>query len=289
MNYILLSIGLIPDYIKFTINTILSVDKGAKVYLCTDTKVDYKQENLTVLDLKDVHSDKAEHFKDLQIYKNTIFESNPLWETSTLRIFYMESIKKYLNLDEFVHFDNDVLIYKPFEDIKGVVDRKSFNITKGSDKNFVFGYSYISDNSILSFLTDKIIEISHFGKMHDWKFNYFKPYNEMNFLGEIYKENINNFNPLPTLPYGNDYVFDPAGYGQYLDGTHLHPKKFYSPKYMNLNDYIGREINSKRIIIKFKNREPIVKWNNKTLSLVNLHVHSKRMDKFTPSAYESYI
>ena len=111
----------------------------------------------------------------------------------------------------------------------------------------------------------------------------------MNFLGEIYKENTNNFNPLPTLPYGNDYVFDPAGYGQYLDGTHSHPKKFYSPKYMNLNDYIGREINSKRITIKFKNREPIVKWNNKTLSLVNLHVHSKRMDKFTPSAYESYI
>ena len=42
MNYVLVSIGTIPDYIKKTINSILTVDKDAKIFFCSDQKIQLK-------------------------------------------------------------------------------------------------------------------------------------------------------------------------------------------------------------------------------------------------------
>ncbi len=42
MNYVLVSIGIIPSYISKTINSILSVDKDAKIYLGSDQKIDFE-------------------------------------------------------------------------------------------------------------------------------------------------------------------------------------------------------------------------------------------------------
>ena len=42
MNYVLVLINYKPDYLIHTINTILSVDKDAKIYLFSDKKIEYK-------------------------------------------------------------------------------------------------------------------------------------------------------------------------------------------------------------------------------------------------------
>ena len=96
MNYVLISLGTIPDYLKFTLNSILTVDKDATVFLCTDhnNKEDFK--NVKYIHPKTLENDKIQEFKSLGLYKNTIFESNPLWQTSLLRIFYLESLQQNL-------------------------------------------------------------------------------------------------------------------------------------------------------------------------------------------------
>ena len=48
---------------------------------------------------------------------NNMFE-NPLWLTSLERIFYIEYYLKDTNINEFVHFDNDVVLFESFEAIK---------------------------------------------------------------------------------------------------------------------------------------------------------------------------
>ena len=53
----------------------------------------------------------------LSIFKDTILESNPLWYTSFLRVFSLSYASKYFDIKKFVHFDNDVLIYKSFSKI----------------------------------------------------------------------------------------------------------------------------------------------------------------------------
>ena len=195
-------------------------------------------------------------------------------------------IKKYLGINSFIHFDNDVLIYKNFNQVKNSFDNSKFNITPASEKLCIFGYSYIHDLRPINLINQKIIETAEFGIKHNWQFNYGKPLNEMSFIGTIQKDYPELFNLLPIFPYDTKYPFDPAGYGQFLDGTFCSPKKFYSGVYANINEYIGREIISKRIKVRFKNNKPQVIWKNQSFELVNLHIHSKRMNKFLPTNYK---
>ena len=289
MNYVLVSVGKIPEYIKFTLNSILSVDKDANIILCSDQKNIENFKNIKIIDIRSLNNNKVEEFKSLNLYKNTIFESNPLWETSALRVFYLESLKLNLDLEDIVHFDNDVLIYKPFEELKNNFLGGKFNITKESDKRFIFGYSYFSEANSLSQITKQIIELGKYGNIHNWRFNYGKPYSEMDFLGKIFSKNQELFHSLPVLPYNSNLVFDSSSYGQLLDGTHMHPKKFYSSRYINLNHYVGTEIMAKRIKFKFINNKPHVLWAGESFDIANLHIHSKRLDKFLPKNYKNYV
>ena len=142
MNYVLISIGNVPEYIKYTINTIFSVDRDAFVYLGTDQNIDYK--NVKTINLNNIESEQTKYLKELNIYKKTIFENNPLWLSSLLRIFYLRDFQKELGLRNLVHFDNDVLIYKPFTEIENYFNSTKLNITQASDKNLHCRYRHLN-------------------------------------------------------------------------------------------------------------------------------------------------
>ena len=289
MNYVSKSLGTIPDYLEFTLNSILTVDKDATVFLCTDhnNKEDFK--NVKYIHPKTLENDKIQEFKSLGLYKNTIFESNPLWQTSLLRIFYLESLRLELNLSSFIHFDNDVIIYKPYEALQNVFVNNRLNITRQDDKRFIFGYSFFAEIDFFPLITDKIIDFANYGNSYNWSFHNGKPYNEMEFLGKIFQTDEDFFNCLPILPYESNLLFDSSSYGQYLDGTHMHPKTLISGRYADLNHYIGTEIISKRIKVKFNNNKPKVLWRDKSFDVANLHIHSKRLHKFLPPNYKNYV
>ena len=287
MNYVLVSIGTIPDYIRNSINSILTVDKDAKIYLCTDQKI--KFQNIKIIDLKEIVSDQTIKIKENDIFKGTIFEGNPLWSTSLLRIFYLRDAQKNLNLKNVIHFDNDILIYKSYEELKDFFEPSSFSITPSSRNRLIFGYSFIPTFEILNNLCNSLDNKIQEGIKKDWGFNNFIPPNEMDLLGMIYKENNLLFNLLPTLPYDSSVIFDPLSYGMYIDGSHTYPRKFYSRRSVNFNDIIGVELFSKRIKTKFINNRPVVYWNKKLFEISNLHIHSKRFEKFLPKGYKNYI
>ena len=60
MNYILVAINQVPEYLKFTVNSILSVDDSAKVFLLSDSKTKFK--NITQLNIQDINSQKMMKF-----------------------------------------------------------------------------------------------------------------------------------------------------------------------------------------------------------------------------------
>lgn len=286
MNYVLISIGNIPDYIEFTINTILSVDKNAEIYVASDQY--RKIKNVKIINLNDIESEKTKKIKDVNIYRDTIFDKNQLWLTSLLRIFYLRDLQNELSLKKIVHFDNDILIYKSFNKIESCFDKKKFNITPSSSRRLIFGYSFIPNYEIYNKICTDLEKLIILGEDMNWAFNNNTPPNEMDLLGMIYKNNSKLFNLLPNLPYDSNVLFDPSSYGQYIDGTHMYPKKFYSRKSINFNDSIGVELYSKRIRVKFKNYKPIVYWGDKEYELSNLHIHSKRLNKFLPKEYKVF-
>ena len=111
MDYILFNKGILPGYLHICINSILSVDKNAIVHLITDQET--QKQNINIINLNDYK--EPEFMKEFitNLKQNDMFD-NPLWLTSLERIFYIENYIKENNINEFVHFDNDVVLFESF-------------------------------------------------------------------------------------------------------------------------------------------------------------------------------
>ena len=287
MNYVLFNLGEIPDYFKETINTIFSVDKNANIYIGCDQNIDLK--NCHIVHINELNSPESNYLDKNNFYKGTNYESNPLWLTSLKRIFYLNQIAENFNLKKFVHFDNDVLIYEPFDMISSCFVNNQINMTRHTIDQLIFGYSFFPDLSLSKKLSSEIFKILENIGEHLNKNNNI-PLNEMDMLGILYKADKNFFNPLPTLPYdSSNFIFDPASYGQYISGTHQKPRRFYHYRIKESHHIVGAEIISKRIKPSFKNNLPTIQYNGQIKKIVNLHVHSKQLKKYLPQNYKNYI
>ena len=103
-----------------------------------------------------------------------------------------------------------------------------------------------------------------------------KELNEMKLLHLIYEKNKNLFNLLNIKPGRSKYIFDPASYGQYLTGT----KDKFTKKFIDERHLVGKEISSKKIFPYFHKKKPFVKTSGKNYELINLHIHSKKLNKY---------
>ena len=94
---------------------------------------------------------------------------------------------------------------------------------------------------------------------------------------------------LPILPHGvyskryKEFrsIFDPATWGQFLDGTPLGK----GISFVDTEHYIGKEIQMDASIgivwkTEFGYRIPFLKKGNEFIKINNLHIHSKRLFKF---------
>ena len=277
MNYLFYCENSVPDYLKFTLNSVLSVDKDAKIYLCSRKSPKFK--NVEFISQDEVISNNTKK----------LLSKNLLDKNSISRIFILHDIQRELNIKDFVHLDNDVVIYKPFNELKKIFEDNKVNVTKPSNSKILFGYSYFDSIEILDTVKKKFIELIKFGISTSWSFNYGVPYSEFDILGKIFDQNRELVNLLPILPYENEILFDPSSYGHFLDGTETHPKKFIRGRYINHDHYVGREVKSKRIKIKFKKNKPIVIWKNQIYQLANLHLYSKRFNKYLPIEYKEFV
>ena len=112
MNYILFYKGKLPSYTDYCINSILSIDKDSKIYFLTDSKVDFHNDRVIVVNLLSINSIYIEKLNDLNYFAG---DNNPLWESSLMRIFYINEFINMKEINEFVHFDLDQINYNHFE------------------------------------------------------------------------------------------------------------------------------------------------------------------------------
>ena len=92
MNYLLFYSGEIPDYINQTLDAIFKVEgESCKVYFCGDNEL--KRSDVEFIKINDLNNDYIKEVKNLKYFEN---ESNLLWESSFLRIFYLYELAKKL-------------------------------------------------------------------------------------------------------------------------------------------------------------------------------------------------
>jgi len=284
MNYFLHYSGKLPPYYKISINNILSVDKEARIYICSDEKVDFK--NISHCYPNELNNQFIEKVRNINYFSK---RKNPLWETSLLRIYYLFAMSEVFQIKNFVHFDLDVMIYKPFKEIKNNFDKNKFNITPMTELDLIFGYSYVGSLETYYKICSDTLEILDDIKYFEDRFYNSKKINEMMILNFSMMKNPDNFHLLNTLPkYGlkNQIIFDPAQYGHYLSGV---DKKFFMRSTVEEKQFIGREVLEKGFKIKFKNNIPKLIYKDEQFELVNLHIHKKNLNKFKSKNYKCFI
>lgn len=293
MKYVFAHFGQEPSHLSDFFNTILSVDNKAEIFFIND----YEYKN------KHINSYELTNFKDLtkksheieKLVYSTGVDNNPLWASSLIRIFAIQTLVNFLEIEEFIHFDTDVLIYKSYDQLKnsGLFSYDKINITYHDKENLVFGYSYFPKRELLDDLISELNNILKNYKFFQQRFtangNGFV--SEMKMLSIISNKKPSLFNFLNSLPYwGDKYLFDPAGYGQYLDGTHFkRGNYFFKRRWIGLSTQVGRELKAKRIRVKFIKKKPIVISDNTITELASLHVHSKRLKKFVPREFRKLV
>jgi hypothetical protein len=279
MRYILHYSGEVPKYAHSCIEAIKLVDKNSHIFLCGNKNPNI--ENVNFININDLSDTFIKEIDELGYFKN---EENPLWETSLKRIFYLYNAAKDLKVDEFVHFDIDVLIYKPFSDIENLFHKNKLNITPANEHFLIFGYSYINGIENYKKICEKVYEIVGNSKHYEKKYYNNTKLNEMVMLNIAYIENHKMFNILNTIPQDNsNTIFDGISYGQYLSGV---DGKRFSRKTINSSHFAGREMINQGYRPYFKNNKPEIKLKSKKIEIANLHVHKKNLSSFMPREYE---
>jgi len=274
LNYLLVYSGKIPEYVNYSIDSIIkNENKDAKIYFCGDYQLE--RNDIIHININDLNSNHLNEIKEINYFRN---EKNLLWETSLYRIFYLYEAAKYINMNRFIHFDCDVVIYKSFDELTNQFDRGKINITPLNELFLNFSYSFFDNMQYLELVCDEILKILKNSTFYENKYYQGKKLNEMILMNIAYIKNPEFFKLLEVLPGSdNDVIFDPGSYGQYIGGTH---NKRFSKNFINIDHYVGREILKDGFKVSFENKKPFINHSKQIFELANLHVHSKNLHKY---------
>ena len=275
MKVILVSVGNFQEYLLDNITNLI-LHNNTNITLITEIKYFNKLINFPNVELIDCNSlisnDINNYINNSKLDKHF---RNGFWYLCSLRFFYIyEYIKKY-NLENVVHLENDVLIYENLENIKNCFKKNKvyapFDCNTRVIPSFIFIPNYICFKPIID--------------------NYNLNLNDMENLA-IFDETV--IEPLPIfifnisneiLKLNKNYldfncIFDAAAIGQYLGGI----DKQNDPK-----DTIG--FVNETCVIKYNKYKfnwlktnnlwyPYIIIDNKNIKIINLHIHSKELNKF---------
>lgn len=274
MNYILFYSGKIPSYINYSIDSIIkSENNNSKIFLISDQKL--FRNDINLLQIKDLKNDLFEEIKKINYFKN---ENDPLWEKSLERIFYLNEAAKQLSINNFIHFDCDVLIYKSFENLKNLFSTNKVNITPLNELFLNFSYCFVDGLKNFNKICEDILKTLEYSSYFENRYYSGNRLNEMLLMNISYINSPDSFRLLKIVPPNNDFIlFDPGSYGQYLGGV---DRKSFSKKTINFDHYVGRDILKKGLKVSFKNGTPKVIFNEHEYYLANLHVHKKNLSDF---------
>ncbi|CAB4130318.1 hypothetical protein UFOVP117_364 [uncultured Caudovirales phage] len=225
------------------------------------------------------------------IHNHVEYGSSDYWCVTSVRLFFIYEYCKKFQINDFFHFENDILIYEDLNKIKNIIFennlyKNKIAITRGTNNKIMTGFMYVDDVLVLDNL---LSEISSYITNGDNLFNYgIDMVNEMALIHIYQIKNTEKMSNLPILPYGDlsenyDYfssIFDPATFGQYLDGTPGNPGfSIITESY--IGDEIRKDPSFKIIFKKINNLNvPFLSYDDKLIKINNLHIHSKRLNLF---------
>lgn len=199
---------------------------------------------------------------------------NGFWHLCSLRLFYVYSYIKKYNKENCIHLENDVMTYINFDEIKNNFKYNKVYATFDCENRVIPGLIYIPN-----YLTFEPI-------INNYSMN-------LNDMENLAKHDENIIIPLPIIDfsavtfdklnkYYNDFkcIFDAAAMGQYLGG--IDPINQPGDTRGFINETCLIKYNNYQFYWLFNNGLylPYILINGKLIKVINLHIHSKRLNDF---------
>jgi len=225
------------------------------------------------------------------INRNIVYGSPDYWCVTAIRLFYIYEYMNKMNVNKVFHFENDIMVYESLDNIYKIIEdnhlyENQIAITRGTGNKIMTGFVYIDTKESLDHMLNELtgyvsssLELYQYGIDH---------LNEMGLLHIYQNKNPDKLINLPILPKNEMFkefdlfnsVFDPATYGQFLDGAPSDPGVSILP-----DSIIGNEMRTKNnISIGFETiddlRIPFITTEDGKFKINSLHIHSKRLNLF---------
>jgi hypothetical protein len=166
-----------------------------------------------------------------------------------------------------------VLVYYSSNNLIDLEDENY--LTQHKTTEYTFGFSVFKNLDKFNNLVENLYNLILIGEQ-----------NVRQLLGETHEMRLlghcgaNLITPLPghpklTTPF-NNFIFDPSSYGQFIDGTPAgHP-----PGFIDKSQLIGSVFDLEQPTIYFQDKKPILIYKEKDYKIFNLHMHSKKLQKY---------
>ena len=273
------------DYILDNVQHLLNI--GCKdIAVITDKKFSKHFKNFNIpIEYPENYDDK--YLKNANEYiKNKNSFRNGYWHFTSYRFTILYLYMKKKNIGNILHLENDVLLYENPDNIKWH-DKSKILITMDTYGICTPGIMYIPNPDILKKLIDNF-SVYYKGALSDMA-SIGKCYHEMDILdtlplfineGEYMKNKGTDFIVKNYKKY--NYIFDARAIGQFLGG-----KDFVHRVHQKYKPYINKDCKIHYYKYKFiwkkiaEVERPFIIINNKEYRIMNLHIHCKKLSRFT--------
>jgi hypothetical protein len=210
------------------------------------------------------------------------------WRYSAERLFVLEETMRSAGIDRCLHIESDNLLYvdpAAYQAWLGDTHGDGIGVCPLTEFEDTAAIMYVGSRRALGDLNEALLGLVEMGPQALLDAHGGPMAHEMRMLHLLRTEH-GLTRALPTtvagaLAAGAGTVFDPASYGQSVDGIPSAPGVSYAGDHQE----VGREIVSGnyRVVWDAQQRTPSVesRSDSTALPLANLHIHSKRLERFT--------
>ena len=275
MKIILVMLNNNQEYILDNITNLLKYGNN-DIIVITDKKFNdfFKDKCVKIVNTEDLIPNYSTYVSSI---KNTF--RNGFWELTSYRFIVIYEYMKQYNIDNIIHIENDVLIYKNVDSIK-FHNMSKLLLTMDSKKRCIPGIMFIPNHTILK----KSLDIFN-PKLNDME-NFSNCYYNLNeyidTLPIFLEYNTNSVTNMIIKNYKHyNAIFDAAAIGQYLGGIDPQNKSGDTRGFVNETCIIN--YSHFKFIWKMIDdlKYPYIIINNNQVPIINLHIHCKNLKMFS--------
>lgn len=275
MKIILVMLNNNQEYILDNITNLLKYGNN-DIIIITDKKFNdfFKDKGVNIVNTEELISNYSTYVSSI---KNTF--RNGFWELTSYRFIVIYEYMKQYNIDNIIHIENDVLIYKNVDSIK-FHNMSKLLLTMDSKNRCIPGIMFIPNHTILKKCLDtfnpKINDMENFSNC------YYNLNEYIDTLPIFLEYNNNSVTNMITKNYKHyNAIFDAAAIGQYLGGIDPQNKSGDTRGFINETCII----NYSQFKFIWKNKDglkyPYIIINNNEVPIINLHIHCKNLKMFS--------